>query len=638
MNTQYKHIFTPIQLNKLILKNRIFASSGVHAGDIHHGVEVSNAGVSMLCTCMSDVACEKSYFYPNTTYQFAKERCEEMKARIRRVHQGGAKYVLEMSHVGEYYRPEVNDFAWGTQDKFQNHLLVVKALQANTMDEIADAYAKTAMDAVELGFDALLFDCSAGWLMSQFLSPHYNSRKDEYGGKIENRARFPMQVITKIRSKVGKEFPIFIQVCVNEYFHDGIEFHDVIAFLKMIEPYVDCVFAICGNDQNHIQMTKLVATNLQPHMINAGYTQQLKKELNIPIALLGSVMSAQEAERAIANGMADLIGLSRPLIADPCFVQKLIRNCEEDIVPCIRCNQCFHVASDYKYVACSVNPLYTQQKDPYVTTPAVSKKKIKIVVVGAGPAGIRAALAADQCGHEVILIEKENEIGGMLRFISKEYYKEDIARYYRYLGIQLKKSKVHIMLNTDATQEMLKKMKPDRVIIAIGAKERKLCIEGINQDFVYVATQAIANVEKLGNNVVIIGGGTVGVELALELGMKQERKIVVVEASETVASSANTLYQLALKEQMKLCPNINVLLATTCMKILKDCIVVNSCQGEASLPIDTVILAIGFESKTVEAFALFGVVEDTIMIGDVNKPRNIIDATYEGYTSGVYTL
>lgn len=636
MNKKYPNVFKPLKIKNMILRNRIFASSGVHAGDIHHCETVSRNGASMICTCMTEVEDEKSYFYPNHPYSFSKEKRDEMKTRIRRIHQGGAYYVLEMTHVGEYYRPKKNDFAWGTQDKVNELGIPVKGLEKAWMEKIANAYAATGKEALALGFDALLFDCSAGWLMSQFLSPHYNQRKDDYGGNIENRARFPMMVLKNLREEIGEQVPIFCQICVNEYFEDGITFSDVLTFLKMAQPYIDGVFAICGNDQNHIQMTKLVTTNLEPHLINQRYTKKLKEDLEIPVALLGGVMSAKEAEEVIANKAADLVGLSRPFIADPCFIKKMMQGEEEDILPCIRCNHCFHVATDYRYIACSINPYYTQQKQSYVKEMTITKHQKHIVVVGAGPAGLRAALSADACGHKVTLIEKEKEVGGMLRFITKEHFKQDIVAYDAYLKAQLKKSKINVMLHTIATPEILKQLRPDKLILAIGANERSLPIKGIDQPHVFLATKAINHSERLGKNIVVIGGGTIGAELAYGLAKEEHKKVCLLEQTDTIAASANHLYQVSLLQHIKECENIRVITSAQCTSIKEKSVEVLVQEKREIYEADSVILAVGLTSRTEEAYALYGIVENTCMIGDVIKPRNIIDATFEGYTSGLY--
>lgn len=627
----YQNLFTPIMLNQMILKNRIFASSGVHAGDIHHGELVSKHSVSMVCTCMNDIAIEKSYFYPNKSYSFSKNHLDTIRTNVRRIHQGGAKYVLELDHVGEYYRPETGDFAWGCIDKINEKNIVVKALDKTEMKKIARGYAITAQDAINMGFDALIFDCSAGWLMSQFLSPHYNKRTDEFGGSIENRAKFPLNVIREIRKTVGVHVPIFCQICVNEYFEDGITFEDVKHFLTMIEPYIDCVFAICGNDQNHKQMTKLVTTNLEPHMINASYTEELKKHISVPVALLGAVMTPEEAESVIASKKADLVGLSRPLIADPSFVEKIMLDKTDEIVPCIRCNQCFHVSTDYKYIGCSVNPHYTQQKSQYVERAKEASCRKRIVVVGGGPAGIQAALSAFQCGHDVILLEKEKELGGLLRLIACEFGKEDIKRYLEYLIRQIQQTKIKVYVNTRGTKDLICSLNPDKVIIAIGAKQRSIDLKHSN---VMSALQAIAFPDKVGKDILIIGGGTVGCELALGFAV-ENKTVTLVESSTSLAGSANELYSLSLMEHMNKCHTLKVWTKTKCISANDQEIILKHNENNMIIHADTVIYAVGMISRTLEAYDLFGCCLDTDMVGDVNHPGNIIDAVYEGYTCGL---
>jgi len=640
MKSKYKSIFKPLKINNMILKNRVFASSGISAssyhsmGDAKAAGEASLGGVSMVITCMTDIDCKKSNFYPNSVYTLSKLQRDNIRSNVKKIHQGGAKYIIELDHVGEYYRAVEGDFSWGTVNKVNEKGIVVKAIHEDAMQEVVDAYAKTAVDAKELGFDGVLFDCASGWLMSQFISTHYNKRTDEYGGSIENRAKFPKMVVQAMRNSLGTNYPILCQISANEYFEDGTPFEDLIIFLKIIEPYIDGVLVICGNDQTRYQMTKLVSTNLEPFLLNLEYTEKLKKYFKLPIALLNGVATPEQIDYVLSNNKADLIGLSRPLIADPNFVNKILNNLEKDITPCLRCNQCFHVSTEYKNIGCSVNPYYTQGDTAFLSPIKQCKTRKNVVIVGAGPAGLRAALAADKCGHKVTLIDKSNDIGGLLKVISKEHFKEEIKRYLEYLRIQIEKSNVKLILNTLANKELVQNLHPDRIIIAIGGEEVIPNIAGIENENVFTAKESIIHPEKLGNKIAIVGGGTVGVEIAIGLAIKENKEIYIIEIGNTLAKSANLIYRPALLERVNKANNIHVMLKTVCVKINENSIVVKSeCDDE--LIVDSVIISTGIRPKTKEAYDFYGIIEDTIMIGDANKTGNIIDATFDGHASGV---
>ncbi len=637
----YEHIFEPIRINQMVLKNRIIAAAGVSAGDVHNAELASMGGASMVITCMMDIDCEKSYFYPDTPYSFGKgnyhhSQRDAVRTQIRRVHQGGAKYAVELDHVGEYHRAKPGDFAWGVVDKVSSRGVPVKALDEAEMENICNAYVRTSRDALELGYDAIVFDCGSGWLMSQFLSPHYNKRIDEYGGSIENRARFPLRVIRAIREAVGNSQAILCLVTANEFFDDGISFADVMTFMKMIEPYVDGVLVGCGNDQNHLQLTKGITTNLEPHMFSACYTEAMKKELNIPVILGGSVMSPEEADMVIAEHKADIIAMARPLIADPAYVNKLADGRREDIVPCLRCNYCYHVSTDYKNLGCSVNPYYTQQSSSYVTPIAPCRTRRRVVVAGAGPAGLRAALAADACGHEVILLEKEGQIGGLLRVIAKEKYKTEIADYLRYLEGQTAKSHIDLRLNTPAERRILEELKPDKLILAIGAQDIIPSVPGIDGPGVYTSAQAIEKEKELGEQVVIIGGGVVGCELALDLAEDRRRRVTIVEIGDRLAAAANEFYHLDLNDHIERTPNILALTGNTCCEIDEEKVIVKDKEGRCQeIRRDSVVISAGLKARIEEVIALFGIARETVVVGCANRPGNIIDATYEGHCSGV---
>lgn len=261
------------------------------------------------------------------------------------------------------------------------------------------------------------------------------------------------------------------------------------------------------------------------------------------------------------------------------------------------------------------------------------------MVAGAGPAGIRAALAADGCGHEVILLEKEAEVGGLLRYIEKEKYKCEVAAYLKYLKAQLAKSNIDIRLNTKATKELLEEMAPDKLVIAIGADDIIPPIPGREGSHVHTACEAIMLDGELGNRIAVIGGGTVGAELALDLADRSGREIVIIELSDKLAASANEFYYLNINDHIRRADNIRPYMETMCVEIGEDYIVIEA-KGHSrqKLPVDDIVISAGMRAKTQEALTLFGSAKDTVLVGCANKPGNIIEATYEGHASGVNVL
>ncbi|MDQ0363021.1 oxidoreductase [Breznakia pachnodae] len=641
MKSKYKKIFEPLMINQMILKNRIFGASGVSADTVNElgGIvapeAISLGGASMIFTCMCDLNDKKSRFEPTKEYALNKLNRDLIRSYVKRIHQGGAKYILEIDHVGEYHRSGKSDFSWGTIDKINEKGINVKGLDTKEMNKIADSFAQTALDAISLGFDGILFDCSSGWLMSQFLSTHYNKREDEYGGTVSNRCRFPLMVLQRIRDAVGKNYPILCQICANEYFDDGTPFDDILEMTKILESYIDCVIVVCGNDQTRLQMTKLVSTNLESFMMTASYTKKLKEVLQIPVASIGGIMTPEEAEYMLENNMADMIGLCRPLIADHEWVNKAMNNHSADIRPCIRCNNCFHVSSECKHVGCSVNPYYTQVGNPFLKEKYDAEVKKNIVILGGGPAGINAALAADSCGHNVTLIEKNTEVGGWLNYIAKEHFKSEVKRYLNYLKRQLNNSDVRVLLNTEAKKEKIVSLNPDKLIIAIGGKENTLKIEGITSINSYSIKEAICKQDTLKGTTAIIGGGVVGVELALGLAQESNRNIIIVESSDQLAKSANLIYRPSLLNKIEEAPNITTYLNSQCSKVDNRELLIEYKNKTEKIKVDNIIVSIGVSSQSERALQYYGIIEDTVMVGDINAQGNIIDAVYGGYSSGI---
>lgn len=640
MKSKYTKIFEPIQINQMILKNRVMALSGVSAstvkmfGGIQVAEQVARGGAALINTVMADVDDPKSNFYPGSPYTLRKSERDKIRSWVNRIHQHGARYMIELDHVGEYYRAEEGDFSLGTTTKINEKGIRVKGMDEDDMERIRQAYARTCRDAVELGFDAILFDCSSGWLMSQFISTHYNKRTDDYGGPMEHRARFPLSVLKTCRQVVGKTYPIMLSISVNEYFEeDTTPFEDFKTLIRLMEPYVDAVILGCGNDQTRMQMTKGVSTNLEEFMLIRDYAKAMKEVTRVPVVLTNGVMTPENAEFALENGYADMIGMCRPLLADHEWVNKARDNRSEDIRPCLRCNQCFHISSDCKHTGCSVNPYYTQMEHSYVTPIRTADEPKRVVVVGAGPAGLRAALAADACGHQVILLEKEPEVGGLLTVIAREAYKTEIARYLHYLQRQLAKSNVQLKLGCCADRALVESLHPDKVIIAVGGQEKQIPLPSC--DRAYTASQAIRQEDRLGENIIIIGGGTVGVEEALSLALHHGKKVTIVEAGAELALSANLIYRPALLDRIRRSEDITVLLNTTVTDARDGILRVKCGDEESELPFDDVIVSVGIRPGTEESLPFFGITENTVAVGNAYRSGNIIDATYDGFTAGV---
>lgn len=337
-----------------------------------------------------------------------------------------------------------------------------------------------------------------------------------------------------------------------------------------------------------------------------------------------------EAERIIADGKADCVAMGRALLADPELPNKARTGRTNEIVPCLRCVSCYHVATEYFTRGCAVNPVFGRgdRVKSDLANPGPGKH---VVIVGGGPAGLKAALTAVERNHRVTLFEKSGELGGLINVAEHEPRKIDLKNYKSYLIGRVLNSNVQIHLNTEATPAMIKEMDPDTVIVAVGSVPDVPPIAGVDSPNVVQALDAYGKISTLGKKVVIIGGGEIGCELGLvtsEAGINT----TVIEMTDQLAARGNLLYQNGLKILMEKEKNLSWKLETTCDEITdKGVTMIDKNGNEAFIPADSVILATGMKPLRDLAESFYGLVYDVKIIGDCVHPRKMDDAIHEGF-------
>ncbi len=623
---QFPNLFTPIKINSMVSRNRIVATP---IGDFFEEKALGGAGIVICGHTIVDPG-RSSFASPDEPYVFHKYSVEEAQQRIRKCHQAGARASLELFHAGQYAR--VKEYAIGPMGFVREDGTEVRAMTPDMMQQAAACFGKAAKDARDLGFDMVFLHFGHGWLPAQFLSPLFNKRTDEYGGAFENRSKFPLLILQKVREAVGPKFPVDMRISAVEWVEGSIEFSDTLRFIKLAELLIDTVQISAGLDINHEGNVHMVTTNFKGHMVNADYAREVKRNVHIPVSVVGAVMNPAEAEQLIVDGTVDMVAFGRSFIADPDWPNKAKEGRADDIVPCIRCVYCYHISTERKNVGCSVNPRY--RNEDFVSAKIEKAERIKrVVVVGGGPGGMSAAIAARQRGHEVILFEKSDRLGGVLRYVEKEHYKEDIRLYLKYLTGQIKKSDADIRLNTAATPELVRELKPDALFVAVGSLPVTPPIEGIHNKNVIGFYEAIENEDAVGQDVVIIGGGAIGAEMGLELAELKGRNVTIIELTNKIAAQGNLLYQIALRQRMEAVPTLTCLMETACKEITPEGVRVASRDGaERFIKADTVIVATGIAPNRALAESFLGITPDTFLIGDCDKARKIMEAVFEGHT------
>lgn len=485
----------------------------------------------------------------------------------------------------------------------------------------------------ECGFDGAFLHASYELsLLGRCLSKRSNRRNDEFGGDdLENRCRFPLYLCKEIKKACGKDF--IIEMSITGYSEEkGNEWSldDTIKFMELADKYIDVVQLRC-DEIDHAHPTGY-ERKVRPFTFMAKAAK--KANTTVLVSTIGGNFDPEASEKIIGNQEADLIGMARGWISNPEYGQLLLENRANDLVPCIRCNKCLLAANNATFASvCSVNPRYCiNDRLDYLVTPVKTKKKI--AVVGGGPAGIEAAICAYKRGHEVILYEKSNQLGGQLKIAGIADFKWPLKKYTDYLINEAYQTGFKIELNTEATSNLIKKQNFDAVIVALGAKPFIPPIEGIKQANILFTEDAYLHEEKIGNKVVIIGGGEVGVETALYLnGHGKETTIIEKQEMLMPQASFEHFYYLVECEWEKR-DNFNILVSTEVEKISNNQIICKKNNEKLIIDADTIILSSGYTAKIDEAFLFAGSAQQFFYIGDCKKARSLQSAIREGFAIG----
>jgi len=632
------NLFSPIKIGSMELKNRIvmppmataFGSidGAVTRRLIDYHVERARGGVAMIIVEGTSIDSPLGNFSHTALRLDNDAYITGFNDLAEAVHLEGAKLAVQLNHAGRATNTNVTG---GVQPVSSSDVPCVprggypRPLRVEEIENIVEKFGKAAERAKRAGADAVEFHGAHGYLIANFLSPYTNKRSDKYGGDFNRRMKFALDIIECTRGYVGKDFPLSFRISGEEYIDGGLTISDTKKISKMLQ--------VAGVDVIHVSATVPESkfdymTSSSPHGCMVDLAAAIKSELDIPVIAVGRITDPILAEQIITECKADLVAFGRALLADPELPKKAFEGRFEDIRKCTACLRgCVSRIHANRSIRCSVNAQVGRERE-YVLKRAEIVKKV--VVVGGGVAGLEAARVAKLRGHEVILFEKSNELGGQINIAALAPFKNENFDTIKYFSTQLKKLGVRIQLGEEVTQEILKELKPDVVIIATGAIPLIPKISGVEQNNVVTAWDALKNKVTVGQNVIIIGGGMVGLETA-EFFVEKGKNIVLVEMLPDVGLDMPTLSKNACLRRLQN-RDVKIIVNLKVKEIFENGIkAVDNSETEKTINADTIILAVGaVPYRPLKESFMFNIPE-VYLIGDCMKPRNAQDAIHEGY-------
>ena len=535
-NDRYPHVFQPLTVRGVTLKNRLeYAPTVVlkcsPEGEVtqemlDYVAWQAKTGVGYLTIGNTPVVHTDSSAWV-CELNVTQDRCIhglEMMARTAR--ENGAEMSVELAHAGRGSNSTPGNPALAPSDVPLNGgpLGYIKPMNEEDMAYVRQQFVDCAVRCRKAGLKIIMIHCAHNNLLAQFLSPASNHRTDDYGGSLENRMRFPLSVLKAVREAVP-DMVIECRCSAQEDTPDGLQLGESLQFMERAQEYVDIIHVSRGNIFFNYGSTYTIPTYFKGRQLNVAFAAEAKKRLHVPVAVVGNITSLQEAEEIIGSGKADIVVMAKAYMADENLIHKSIRGQAEDVRPCTRCDWCGNANNFGTSMRCAINPMLGKDIDlSKLVAPGEEKH---VMVIGGGPGGMMAAQTLREMGHRVSLYEKSDRLGGLLNDATVASFKEYMRLYLQWDIRQTVQCGAEIHLNTEVTPELVEQVNPDAVIVASGSTYVHPNIPGITLEKVKTVSDVENHRVPVGEQVVVCGGGIVGLECAVMLGMEGKQVTVV---------------------------------------------------------------------------------------------------------------
>ncbi len=647
--SSYPLLFSPVAIGAVELKNRIvmpaMATNATTDGTasqqiLDYFVERARGQTGLIITEASSVSVPPAGKFARFHLNISDDRfIPSLKRLTDAVHAHGTKIAIQLSHLGRQIHTEF----WGEQPVAPSPIAcpvcrdLPKELTVKEIGSIIHAFVEAARRAREAGFDMVELHGCHGYLISNFFSRRSNHRSDIYGGDVIGRSRFCTEIIREIKGASGSSLPIIVRLNGHDYIEEGATLEDMQEIAPLLqEAGADALHVTAGVYGSY---KATVAPMYEKQGCFADLAEGIRKVVSIPVIAVGRIIDPALAEDIIRTNKADLVAMGRALIADPEMPLKAMSSNSDDICTCTGCNQgCIDrinnsmMAGKTEPITCLVNPRVLREAEGALDRADTPRN---ILVLGGGPAGLKAALTAAQRGHDVILWEKEHVLGGQLRLAGTPPGREGFVDYIRYMERQINKAGVQVMLNKEVTIDALSELSPHAVIYALGASPIIPSFVKEKSAGATTAWNVLRGNIPDGRRIAIIGGGAVGLETAHFLSDKG-KDITVLEATGSLGSDMGVIVSFYLRNILKQA-SVEILRHTAVQVIARDEIIVLREGSEQRLNgFDSIVIALGARSNDTLVDKMKCIMPELHVIGDARKPRKALEAIAEGFEIGTH--